>query len=268
MNSEITVFDRERKIKQLDRAAKKFNYSDFLHVEAANRLADQFGGVIVKKFDNVLNIGARTGYLSEMVKQNLAIKNLVETDISLNFLQNSKTNNFKVLANEEFLPFKDESFDLIVSNLALHWVNDLPGSLIQIKRILKKGGFFCANIFGSKTLHELRHAMILAEADQGTSPRVSPFIDVRDGAGLLQRAGFNEPVSVAEDIVVKYNFVKEILRDLQNTGETNSLIKLNRKFPGKKFFDKVEETYQQNFGDELGHLNATFEIITLSGWKS
>ena len=263
----IKVFNRNRKIIQLDRAAKNFHQADFLFNESANRLANQFDEIIKKKFDRVLNIGSRNGYLTEVIKKTGLAKEVIETDISNSFLRNSKNKNNKILANEEFLPFKDESFDLIVSNLALHWVNDLPGCLVQIRRMLKKGGFFCANMFGGRTLVELRNAFLLAEKESGLSPRISPFVDVKDGASLLQRTKFDEPVSVSEDIVVKYSTLNELMKDLRNMGETNALEKLNNKFPGKDFFERVEKAYLENFSDEKKYLNASFEIVTISGWK-
>jgi NADH dehydrogenase [ubiquinone] 1 alpha subcomplex assembly factor 5 len=258
----VNVFNRKRKFKQLQRAAKTYSESDFLHRESADRLALQFDGLIKKQFDSVLVLGARNGYLSSLLKHNKNIGKVFEMDISKDYL----TDNSSVIADEELLPFKDESFDLVISNLNLHWVNDLPGTLIQIKRILKKNGFFCANLFGGRTLVELRNALLVAE-DNGSSPRVSPFIDVKDGAGLLQRTKFDEPVSVSEDIIVKYDSLNSLLKDLRNTGENNALEKLNNKFVGKRFFNEVEKIYREKFSDEDGNLLATAEIVTISGWK-
>jgi ubiquinone/menaquinone biosynthesis C-methylase UbiE len=224
--------------------------------------------MIKKRFDSALIIGTRNGYLAKMLLEKELVKKVLETDLSSNFLNNSNTSNHKILTDEELLPFRNESFDLVVSNLSLNWVNDLPGSLVQIKRMLKKSGFFCANMFGGKTLQELRSSMMEYEyIEDKFSPRISPFIDVKDGAGLLQRTKFEEPVSVSEDIIVKYNSVKELLTDIRNTGEANALAKLNNKFPGKKYFDEIEKLYKKNFSDNSGNLDATFEIVTISGWK-
>ncbi len=286
------IFNRARKIKQLNRAAKTFYGSDFLHNESANRLAQQFDEIIKKRFDIALNIGTRNGHLTKIIKKNGLVKNIFETDIAINFLSSLRggiadatihpseipdglprsltlpRNDGWVVADEELLPFRDESFDLIISNLALHWVNDLPGCLAQIKRMLKKGGFFCANIFGGATLQELRSAMILLEqGGDGISPRISPFVGVKDGAALLQRVNFDEPVSASEEITVKYNSVSELLSDLRNTGETNALYKMNNKYPGRNYFNELEKIYKNNYSDENGNLDATFELVTISGWK-
>ncbi len=257
------IFNRARKAKQLERAVKTFSDSDFLHRESAERLANQFEGLIKKKFDKALILGTRNGYLYDVLKDNENISTIFETDISKGFLGKKHS----VLADEEFLPFKDESFDLVISNLNLHWVNDLPGCLVQIKRILKKGGFFSANLFGGRTLVELRNTFLLAEESTGVSPRISPFIDVKDGAGLMQRTKFDEPVSVSEDIVIKYDSLNSLLKDLRNTGENNALEKMDSRFVGKNYFHEVEKIYKEKFADKDGNLNVTTEIVTISGWK-
>jgi len=256
------VFNRERKRQQLDRAAKTFARSDFLYNESASRIAGQFDDIIKKRFDKALELGSRNNFLSKILIKNKITQEVIRTSHSSGFLEN---NNIQV--NEELLPFKDESFDLIVSNLALHWVNDLPGCLVQIRRILKKGGFFCANLFGSRTLVELRNAFLIAEEEKGISPRISPFIEVKDGAALLQRAKFDEPVSVSEEIFVKYQKLDDLMKDLRNMGETNALERLNNKYVGRDFFNRVEKIYKEKFSDASGNLDATFELITISGWK-
>lgn len=262
------VFNRQRKIKQLNRAARTFSESDFLHTESANRLINQFETIIKKRFDRTLNISARTGYISQELLEKKITKQVFETEVTSAFYPYSQNDGFKILADEEFLPFKNESFDLVISNLGMHWVNDLPGCLIQIKRILKKGGFFCANLLGGKTLQELRHSLIMADEMRGeVSPRVSPFLDVKDGAALLQRTGFDEPVSVSEEVEVKYADLAELTADLKNTGENNALLKINSKFPGKDYFKRVNDIYNKSFSDNYGNINASFEIITISGWK-
>ena len=265
MNNEIEIFNRRRKKQQFERAAKNFKKSDFLFNEIATRIAEQFDFLINKKFKRVLIIGTKNGYLPNLLKNNKNIGEVFEADISYNFLKAKKGNLINL--DEEFLPFKNESFDLILSNLNLHWVNDLPGCLVQLKRILKKNGMFLATLFGSKTLIELRLALTEAE-NKGASPRISPFIDVKEGAGLVQRAGFKEPVAIAEEIDVKYENLFELLHDLKNMGESNALTKMNKKFVGKNFFHKAAEIYNKNSSDEQWQLNAKFEIISISGWKA
>ena len=127
---------------------------------------------------------------------------------------------------------------------------------------------FLGTMFGSKTLMELRYCLTSVEGEKGLSPRISPFIDVKEGAGLMQRVGFKEPLAITEELDVKYESLYQLLFDLRNQGETNALEKLNNKFVGKFFFNRVEETYFENYSDEENQLNAKFEIINISGWKA
>ena len=128
-----------------------------------------------------------------------------------------------VVGDAEFLPFADQKFDLVFSNLDLHWVNDLPGSLVQIARALKSDGLFLGAIFGGDTLHELRDVLMSAELEltSGASPRVSPFAELRDAGGLLQRAGFALPVADADNITVTYDNIFRLMADLRGMGESN-----------------------------------------------
>lgn len=151
----------------------------------------------------------------------------------------------------------------------MHWINDLPGHLIQIRKLLKKDGFFTANLIGGNSLVELRNALAEAESEisSSISPRISPMIDLRDGAALIQRTGFREPVSTSEEITVKYSSFYDLLRDIKFSGEGSSLIKQNKNIPPRELFKKAENIYKQKFSDEEGNLNATIEVITISGWK-
>ena len=133
-------------------------------------------------------------------------------------------------ADEEWLPFGAGRFDLILSCLSLHWVNDLPGALVQARRALKPDGMFLAAMLGGATLTELRTALAEAEVagEGGLSPRVSPFADVRDAGDLLGRAGFAMPVVDAEEITVSYPDPFRLMDDLRGMGETNA-VRLRRK---------------------------------------
>lgn len=264
MNSEINIFDRKRKKLHFNRAAKNFKKSDFLFNEVASRIAEQFDFLIKTKFQKALIIGTKNGFLADSLRKNKIVEEVYETDFSEKFLEQKEGN--LINADEEFLPFKNESFDLILSNLNLHWVNDLPGCLVQVKRILKQGGFFQATLFGSKTLMELRQVLLEAE-EGGYSQRVSPFIDVKEGAALVQRVGFKEPISIAEEIDVKYDNILDLLTDIKNMGEANALVKANKTTPKKDYFLKAAKIYLNKFSDENNQLNAKFEIINISGWK-
>jgi SAM-dependent methyltransferase len=173
-----------------------------------------------------------------------------------------------VAADEEALPFRDGSLDLVVSALALHFVNDLPGTLIQIRRALKPDGLFLAAMLGGETLSELRRAFAEAEVELegGISPRVVPFPDLRDLGALLQRAGFALPVADIERVTVRYATVFALMQDLRRMGATNALIERRRVPLRRATLMRMAEIYAQRFADPDGRLRATFEIVWLSGW--
>jgi SAM-dependent methyltransferase len=173
-----------------------------------------------------------------------------------------------VVADDEAPPFAEASFDLITSILSLHAVNDLPGTLVQLRRLLKPDGLFLAAMFGGETLKELRVAFAAAEEETigGASPRVAPFADVRDLGGLLQRAGFALPVADVERTVVRYRDLYRLFADLRALGETNVLADRRSEWLSKRTLAAVVRNYQARFSDGEGRQLATFDIIFLTGW--
>jgi SAM-dependent methyltransferase len=173
-----------------------------------------------------------------------------------------------VVGEEEALPFAAGSFDLVVSTLGLHWTNDLPGALWQICRVLRPDGLLLAVLFGGETLWELREALTRAELEiaSGAAPRISPFADLRDAGGLLQRAGFALPVVDGELLTVTYPDVFALMRELRALGETNALRTRLRRPTARAIFLRAAEIYRQRFGDAAGRIPASFQIITLTGW--
>jgi SAM-dependent methyltransferase len=169
---------------------------------------------------------------------------------------------------EEKLPLAPESLDLVVSVLALQFVNDLPGVLAQIRRALKPDGLLLAAMVGGDSLTELRQAFAAAEAEceGGVSPRVAPFADLRDIGALLQRAGFALPVTDVDRIVVRYDHVFALLHDLRRMGATNLLVERRRTPTRRSTMLRMAEIYAERFADPDGRIRATFDIIWLSGW--
>jgi SAM-dependent methyltransferase len=168
----------------------------------------------------------------------------------------------------ETVPLPAESLDLAVSLLSLHAVNDIPGMLLQIRRSLRPDGLFLGALAGSGTLAELREALLLAETELsgGASPRVAPFVDVRDAGGLLQRAGFALPVADAETIRVRYGSMFELMRDLRAMGETSVLAARSRRPAPLRLFTRAAEIYAERHAEPDGRIPATFRIVWLSGW--
>jgi SAM-dependent methyltransferase len=169
---------------------------------------------------------------------------------------------------DEALPFRDASLDLAVSAGALHWAEDLPGLLIQIRRALKGDGLFLAAVPGGETLTELRQAFAEAETDVlgGTSPRVIPFIDLRDIGSLLQRAGFALPVVDSERLTVRYGDLFGLFRDLRALGATNPLLARSKAPLRRAVLARLDEIYRERFADPDGRLRVTVDIIFLLGW--
>jgi SAM-dependent methyltransferase len=173
-----------------------------------------------------------------------------------------------VAADAEALPFRDASLDLVVSLLALQFVNDLPGTLIQIRRALKPDGLLLAALAGGDTLIELRQAFAAAEAEveDGVSPRVAPFSDVRDMGALLQRAGFALPVADVDRITARYGSPLALMHDLRRMGATNPLVERSRRPLKRATLMRMMQVYTERFSDPDDRIRATFEVVWLSGW--
>jgi len=169
---------------------------------------------------------------------------------------------------QETLPFRPQSLDLVVSGLAFQFVNDLPGVLAQIRRALKPDGLLLAAMIGGDTLTELRQSFAAAEAEceGGVSPRVAPFADLRDVGALLQRAGFALPVTDVDRIVVRYDSAFALMQDLRRMGATNILVERRRTPTRRATMLRMAQIYGERFADPDGRVRATFDVIWLSGW--
>jgi SAM-dependent methyltransferase len=172
------------------------------------------------------------------------------------------------VSDTEALDVEPASIDLAVSALALHFVNDLPGTLAQIRRALKPDGLFLAVVIGGDTLTELRQSFAAAEAEVegGLSPRVAPFADLRDLGGLLQRAGFALPVTDVDRIVVRYDHAFALMHDLRRMGATNILNERRHAPTRRATMLRMAQVYAERFADADGRIRATFDIVWLSGW--
>jgi SAM-dependent methyltransferase len=174
----------------------------------------------------------------------------------------------QLVVDEELLPFRKESFSLAVSLLALQHVNDLPGTLVQIRSVLKPDGLFLGCLLGGATLQELRSCFMQAESEitGGISPRIAPFADLRDMGGLLQRAGFALPVVDSDLVTVRYDHPLALMQDLRAMGLTNVLTQRSRRPLSRRVLARVMELYHQQFSDTDGRIRASFEFLWLSGW--
>jgi len=262
------LFDRALHRKRLDRAAPGYAQADFLHRRAAFDIAERLEP-IMRDFHLAVDLSARRGAFRDALAQSPAAARvgwLAEADLSAAML--AGRDGPRLVLDEERLPFAPASLDLIVSTLGLHWSNDVVGALIQLRQALKPDGLFIAAFLGGATLTELRQSLVAAEDEilGGAGSRVSPFADSRDGADLLQRAGFALPVADIDRVDVTYAHPLKLLADLRQMGETNVLADRHPRGLTRTLLARACELYVEEFGDADGRVPATFEIITLTGW--
>ena len=248
--------------------ARRYADYDFLRQRVSSDLLSRLADTS-RIFDASLELGAADGSLSRSLLAEGKIRDAVVGDTSGTFLKAARKQGLEaVFADPEALPFETERFDLIVSPLILHWVNDLPGALVQIRRALKPDGLFLGALFGAGTLAELREVLSEAETELmgGLAPRLSPLPGLRDMAGLLQRAGFALPVADRDTVTVRYRSAARLFEDLKGMGERAAFVAgVGRPLPRRVLF-RAMELYQQRFADPDGRLRATFEIVHMSGW--
>jgi len=261
-----TLFDRPLLNVRRARAASWATLPDFLLSRAADDMADRLAG-IDRRFSHILNLGAHHGVLGKRLSQTHSAANLV-VDMEACRPLLARCEGVKVLADEEFLPFRDGAFDLIASALSLQFVNDLPGTLAQIRRALKPDGLFLGSVLGGATLQELRQTFTEAELEieGGVSPRVAPMADVRDYGALLQRAGLALPVADTDLVTVTYASPLALMLELRAMGAGNVLAERRKRPLRRATLARAIEIYQTHFGAERGRVRATFEIIHLAAW--
>ena len=255
------IFDRALLRARRARAAR-LGPATFLLDRAVDDLAERLTAVL-RQFD----LAADLGTPGDALRRRLAgqVGAIVAVDADAARLQGER---LAVVADEEALPFRDGSLGLAVSALALQFVNDLPGALIQVRRALKPDGLFLAAMVGGESLNELRAAFAEAEAEVegGVSPRVAPFADLRDLGALLQRAGFALPVTDVDRVVVRYASPVALMHDLRRMGAGNALLDRRRTPLRRATLTRMLEIYAERFADPDGRVRATFEIVWLSGW--
>lgn len=259
------LFDQQRVIANRLRALSAAQPpADFLLKLAASELADRLA-LVERQFDHAIELHGATGIVAQALTQTGKITRIerIETD------QAFATQGEAVIeADFETLPLTPQSVNLIVSPLALHMVDDLPGVLTQIRRSLKPDGLFLAAIPGAGTLAELRDVLLATEVEisGGASPRIIPFADIRDIGGLMQRAGFALPVIDSQQYTVRYDSLFPLMRDLRAMGMGNPLRARSRRPLTRAFFLRAAEIYAERYADPDGRVRATFSFIYVSGW--
>jgi SAM-dependent methyltransferase len=262
--SQPAPFDRHL-LRERRRRAARLGPATFLIDRVAEDLSERLSAVM-RRFDLAVDLGTPTDAVARALVARHSIGTVIAVDSVAHHLP--QRSGAKVAADEEALPFRDASLDLVASALALQFVNDLPGTLAQVRRALKPDGLFLAALIGGESLAELRQSFAAAEAelDGGVSPRVAPFADVRAMGLLLQRAGFALPVADVDRIVVRYATPFTLMDDLRRMGATNALVERRRRPLKRATLVRMAEVYTQRFADADGRIRATFEIVWLSGW--
>jgi SAM-dependent methyltransferase len=252
------IFDRDLLRARRARAAR-LGPATFLLDRVADDLASRLSAVL-RKFDLAVDLGTP----GDAVRRRIA--DPVATVIAVS--PEAASDRLHIVADEEALPIRDASADLVVSALALQHVNDLPGALIQIRRALKPDGLFLAAMIAGESLSELRTAFAEAEEEieGGVSPRIAPFADLRELGALLQRAGFALPVTDVDRVTVRYSSPIALMHDLRHMGATNVLVERRRTPLRRATLRRLMEIYAERFADADGRIRATFDIVWLSGW--
>jgi SAM-dependent methyltransferase len=260
------IFDRALLRRRRERIARIADpRRDFLFAESGERMLDRLDDVR-RRFPVALDLGSRDGLLGRQLQGRGGVETLIQGDLSLRLLRQASGRVLQL--DEEALAFAPESFDLVLANLSLHWINDLPGALAQVRHVLKPDGLFLAVLFGAGTLAELRTVLMEAEIAEtgGASARVAPFADLRDAAGLMQRAGFALPVADVETVTVTYAGMMPLLADLRAMGEANILDARLRRPTRRAVIARAAALYQEKFAMPDGRIPASFRLIFLTGW--
>jgi len=256
----MLVFDRTAVRRHRDRAARTVDAVADVLRDAAERLLDRLDDT-TRTFSDALDVGGR-GVVAPLLRQ----RGMRVVSCDLSAAMAARSGGLAVAADEEFLPFGPDSFDLVAASLSLHWVNDLPGTLLQLRRTLRPGGLLLASLPALGTLAELRAALTEAEdAVSGrVSPRVSPFPELRDCAHLLQRAGFAVPVADVEDIRLLYANPFALLTELRTAGETNAIRQRARSVPTRDLFPAA----LARLPTEDGRVAVTLRMAVMTGWAA
>lgn len=249
------IFDRALLRRRMARA-RAAGGPDFLLTRAADDLLDRLL-TVTRDFPRSLDIGAPAGHFAQAIVASGRPAPL-----------RAGWEGPDVVADVEAPPFAPASFDLVVCGFALQWVNDLPGALAQARRILAPDGLFVGCLPGGVSLVELRAALAQAEEEilGGVSPRVSPFVDVRDMGALLQRAGFALPVADVDGFTLRYDSALTLMAELRAMGAANVLTQRARRPLRRDVLARAAQIYAARFADPDGRVRASFEIVWLSGW--
>jgi SAM-dependent methyltransferase len=265
LSTQPDLFDRPLFQSRRKRALKGAKPgADFLLEAVAEDLSDRLL-LINRRFGTAVDLGGHTGRIAQAIANSGKAETVLRADL---LVADPALPPPDLVCDDALLPFRDQSVDLIVSALNLQFVNDLPGCLVQIRRVLRPDGLFLATLAGAGTLSELRDSLTRAELEirGGAAARVMPFADTRDLGSLLQRAGFALPVTDIDTFTVRYDTLFALMADLRAMGATSMLKERSRTPLNRQVLLRAAELYAENHADPDGRIRATFAFVTLLGW--
>ncbi|MEO1719054.1 MAG: methyltransferase domain-containing protein [Pseudomonadota bacterium] len=259
------LFDRSLVAHRRNRSATSSPDAGFLLDRAVDDALERLA-IVTRDFTDILVLGAHDGRAGRRLRAAYPQATVLEVDHAADLL--ALADGPTLVADEEALPFEAEQFDLVVSPLVLHAVNDLPGVLSQIQRCLRPDGLLVGALAGGRTLEELADAMLTAEAEQtgAVSMRVAPRIDVRQLGSLLQRAQFALPVVDSDVVSTTYASPLHLMREVKAMGASNALAERPRTPMTRGLLLRACEVYAERYADDDGRVRATFEVLTMTGW--
>jgi NADH dehydrogenase [ubiquinone] 1 alpha subcomplex assembly factor 5 len=266
----MRVFDRALKSLHRDRSKPYFSY---LREEVASRIVDRLDDIkAIKHFNRAVDLGSGPGsVLTRALKNSNRVSHIIQVDISSNGFIKGEEGIESIHADEENIVLEPRSMDLVVSGLALHWVNDLPGTLKNIRRSLRPDGVFIGAMLGGNTLQELRSALVLAEEERfgGIRPHISPLANLRDVGSLMNDAGFNLVTLDVDTIECPYPDMFTLISHIQGMGESHATLSRSKSPPSKDLFIAAAAIYKELYGEhgEEGLIPATFQVIYMIGWS-
>jgi NADH dehydrogenase [ubiquinone] 1 alpha subcomplex assembly factor 5 len=257
--SPTALFDR-RAVRQHRLRALRTAAAEFLYKDVIEKLAERLEEIAPQRYRRALALATRGAFPAEISRVRP-----IDSAIALELVE---TGECGIVADPDLLPFAEASLDLAVALPFLHWVDDLPGTFVQLRRALRPDGILIGAMFGGETLSELRLALTEAELAEegGAGPRISPFTSLRDLGHLLQRAGFALPVVDSERVTVTYENAFGLMRDLRAMGETNALVERRRGFTRRATLARAASIYADRFRRADGRVAATFEVLYFAGW--
>ncbi len=264
--------DKKAVRKAFSKAATQYDAAAVMQREVCKRMLERLD-YIKQKPESVLDVGSGTGWGSRQLGERYPAAQIVALDIAMGMLQTARGSSSwwgklfagntrqHVCADMESLPVMDRSMEMVWSNLAVQWCNDLPATLAEFHRVLKVDGLLMFSTFGPDTLKEIRIAF------QGVDGynHLNRFADMHDIGDMLVAGGFGDPVMDMEYITLTYNDVKSVMQDLRDIGAHNATAGRSTGMMGKKAWGKVMENYERMRRD--GSLPATFEVIYGHAWK-